>query len=204
MSITHIVFDLAGVVFHWRPQVLVEAVFPQLEEQRLVKDELFRHSDWLELDRGALGIEAASERAARRTGLNSDRFATLLRRIPDHLELNDQTLALLGRLGTAGHRLYCLSNMHSHTAGVLDEKYDFWAIFEGIIFSCRVGAIKPEPRIYEMLLERFSLDPIQTVFIDDMPENLDAAARFGIEVIHFQSAEQCAQELAALGCFRER
>lgn len=204
MSISHIVFDLGGVVFDWRPSVLAAEVFPAPREQLMVADEFFRHADWLELDRGTLNIKEASARAAQRTGLEAERFATLLRRIPDHLELIDGMLDLFKRLVASNNSLYCLSNMHSATAPVLEERYDFWSLFKGIIFSCRVGAIKPEPAIYEMLLERFSLDPKQTVFIDDMPENLDGAALLGIEVIHFQSADQCARELTALGCVRER
>lgn len=204
MSITHIVFDLGGVLFHWRPEVLAAEVFPSPEEQRLIADKFYRHPDWLELDRGTLGVDGASARAAQRTGLDADRIATLLRRIPGHLTINEGTKSLLGRLASEGHRLYCLSNMHSHTAGILEAKLDVWEAFDGVIFSCKVGVIKPEPAIYQILLERFGLDPAETVFIDDMVENLEAAARFGIEVIHFRSADQCARELAALGCLRER
>jgi len=199
MTLKNIVFDLAGVVFYWRSDELVAEVFPDSVEQELIAVRLLGHEDWLELDRGTMPLDVAAERAAARTGLASERIATLLRRIPDHLVLNGQTLALLRRLKGEGRPLFCLSNMHTETIDVLEPGHDLWSLFDGVVISCRVGAIKPEPAIYRLLLDRFELDPAATVFVDDMQVNLDAASRFGITVVRFESASQCAREVATLG-----
>lgn len=195
MAYKNIVFDLAGVVFFWKPQELIEEIFPHAEEQQLIAEKLFGHPDWLELDRGTLDVDEASERAASRTGLEMSRIATLLRRIPDHLRLNKQTLQLIKELKGKGLRLYCLSNMHTHSIDVLETRNDIWEAFDGIVISCRVGSIKPELAIYQHILERFDLEPTETVFTDDMLENLEAAAQLGITTIHFQSPDQCGREL---------
>lgn len=52
--------------------------------------------------------------------------------------------------------------------------------FDGDVVSCEERTVKPEPRIYEILLDRFALDPAETLFIDDRPENIAAAERHGI------------------------
>ena len=57
--------------------------------------------------------------------------------------------------------------------------------FDGDVVSCEVGIVKPMPEIYDLLLERFDLDPTETIFIDDRKENVDAAAAKGIATFHF-------------------
>ena len=79
-------------------------------------------------------------------------------------------------------------------------RYDFWGLFSGAVISSRVGHCKPEPEIYEHLLTTYGLDPLQTVFIDDVEANVDAAAAFGILAIRFESVAQCETELRRLGC----
>jgi 2-haloacid dehalogenase len=67
------------------------------------------------------------------------------------------------------------------------------------VISGEVGAIKPEPRIYEALLERFAIDPLRAVFIDDSEVNAAAARPFGMQAIHFTNPAALRVELAALG-----
>jgi 2-haloacid dehalogenase len=59
--------------------------------------------------------------------------------------------------------------------------------------------VKPDPRLYARLLERYHIDPARAVFIDDNPHNVDAAVALGLGGIHFRSPPQLRVELAALG-----
>ena len=65
------------------------------------------------------------------------------------------------------------------------RQMDVFRHFEGEIISCEVGLIKPEREIYTLLLERYNLDPEQTIFIDDRKPNVEAAAEVGIVPFHF-------------------
>ena len=58
---------------------------------------------------------------------------------------------------------------------------------------------KPEPAIYQCLLDRLGLDPASTLFIDDMQVNLDAASALGIRSLLFTSVESCCRDLLSLG-----
>jgi HAD superfamily hydrolase (TIGR01509 family) len=71
-------------------------------------------------------------------------------------------------------------------------------VFEGAVISCRVHLIKPEPAIYTYLLEQHGLTGTETLLIDDLAANLDAAAPFGIRTIQFESPAQCEDRLKAL------
>jgi putative hydrolase of the HAD superfamily len=67
--------------------------------------------------------------------------------------------------------------MHAASIAYLEQTYAFWAVFTGVVISCRVQLIKPEPAIYAYLLEQYGLEASQTVFIDDTVVNLEAAAQ---------------------------
>ena len=196
----NIVFDLGGVVLTWEPDRIIAGVFDDPDVQNLVLREVFQHQDWLELDRGTLERDRAIERAVVRTDLSKDEVSRLMLQVPDGLRLKPDTLALVRRVKAAGHRVFCLSNMHAASMAHLEETYDFWDVFDGLVISCRVYMIKPEPEIYQHLLERFDLVPGETVFVDDLETNVQAASEQGIQTIRFESPEQCEVELKALGC----
>ena len=196
----NIVFDLGGVVVTWQPELIIAAAFPEPRSQALVREEIFGHADWIGLDRGTLPWQNAVVRAAQRTGLPEAEVGRLLRQVPLALVPIPQTVDLLYRLKAQGHALFCLSNMHVASIEHLEKSYTFWHLFTGTVISCRLQLCKPEPAIYAYLLAQFGLKPDDTVFIDDMPINLTAAAQFGIATIRFESPEQCTRELRGMGC----
>ena len=89
------------------------------------------------------------------------------------------TERLVGDLKAAGYRLYVLSNMSREFIAFL-RRFPVYRLFDGEVVSCEEGTVKPEPRIYEILLERYGLDPAETLFIDDRAANIAAAEGLGI------------------------
>lgn len=195
----NVVFDLGAVVLTWEPDAIIASVFADPGTQHVVRSEILRHSDWLALDRGTLTLQDAVARGASRTGLSGADVARFFQQVPPALVPIPGTLALLYRLKASGHRLFCLSNMHVASIEHLERAYGFWEVFEGVVISCRVNLIKPEPAIYAYLLEKYRLRGEETVFVDDMEVNLAAAAKFGIRTIRFAHPAQCESELRALG-----
>ena len=59
---------------------------------------------------------------------------------------------------------------------ILQRRFPVYGLFDGEVVSCEEGVVKPEPEIYRRLLGRYGLDPAQTLFIDDRPANIAAAA----------------------------
>lgn len=195
----NLVFDLGGVVVRWDPDAIIAGVFSDPQLQRKVKTALFEHPDWLELDRGTLGRDEAIARAARRSGISVPDMKRLMHAVPPSLAVFPETVALLRRLKKKGYPLYCLSNMHFASIEHLEQNETFWDVFRGRVISCRLNLCKPEPGIYEHLLRAFGLQARDTIFIDDVQKNLDAAAKLGIRTIRFEGAAQCERELARLG-----
>ncbi|MDJ0750238.1 MAG: HAD family phosphatase [Woeseiaceae bacterium] len=196
----NIVFDLGGVVVNWQPGKLVSSVFDDTETQQLVRKQIIEHADWLELDRGCLGLDRAINRGAARTGLPSEDIEKLFQAVPPSLTPIEATIELVHELSRTPHSLFVLSNMHLASIAYLEQHHTFWGVFDGIVISSRVNKVKPEIPIYEHLLDRFQLEPGDTVFIDDLEENLTAASSVGIQTIRFRDTAQCRRALVNLGC----
>ena len=99
-----------------------------------------------------------------------------------------RTRALVGDLKRVGYKLYVLSNMSREFIDFL-RKMPVYRCFDGEVISCEEQVVKPEPEIYRRLLDRYSLDPAETLFIDDRPVNLEAARTFGISTFLFRHRE---------------
>lgn len=198
MPFLNVVFDLGGVVVTWQPREIIRRVFQDSKSQELVHSEIFGHADWVELDRGTLDADRAIDRGAERTGLRRADIVRLFQEIPPSLTLIQETIDLIRTIKSTGNRLFVLSNMHFASIAYLEENHDFWDMFDGIVVSCRVRKVKPELEMYEHLLSAYQLEATDTVFIDDMHENLEAAAKAGIQTIRFLSPSQCRQDLVNL------
>jgi putative hydrolase of the HAD superfamily len=196
----NLIFDLGGVVFSWNPAQIIEKVFTLPDEQSLIKAKIFDHADWLDLDRGTLDRSQAIRQAVRRTEFPLERIEALFAQIPYALVPIPQTLELVQEVKRAGHKLFVLSNMHAASFSRLENEYPIWHLFDGRVISCDIKLIKPEPEIFNFILNEYQLRPEETIFIDDTEENVRAANQIGITTIKFLNADQCRAELQRLNC----
>jgi putative hydrolase of the HAD superfamily len=196
----NVVFDLGGVVVAWKPDDILARAFDDPHHRALARREIIGHPDWLALDRGTISHDEVIARGARRTGLPEPMVKSLVESVPPSLVADPHVVDLLHRVSAAGNRLYCLSNMPVISMEYLERAYSFWHLFTGVVVSSRVGFCKPEREIYTHLLETHLLDVSDTVFIDDVVANLDAAAELGIRTIQFLDVAQCEIELKRIGC----
>src|ERR1700751_2894773 len=105
---------------------------------------------------------------------------------------------ILAELRAGGTPLYLLSNFSAETFPPAFERFDFLRWFRGMVISGEVGVIKPDPRIYELILAPCAIDPRRAVYIDDVAANAEAARPFGIHGIHFTTPGALREELARL------
>jgi 2-haloacid dehalogenase len=106
------------------------------------------------------------------------------------------TIALFKQLKESGkYKIYALTNWSAETFPVALERYDFMGWFDGIVVSGAEKMRKPAPEFYQLLLDRYNVNPQEALFIDDNLRNVLAAQKMGITSIHFTSAEQLKSEL---------
>lgn len=207
MNAPAVIFDFGAVLFRWQPLALLQQTVPDLapdeDAARRVAASFFESftpdSDWARFDLGLLQQDELARRIAARTGAPEDRVRRVIDAIPGHLQPKTDTVALMERLKDAGHRLYYLSNMPRPYADHLQRHNAFIADFLDGIFSSHVGLMKPQPAIFEMAQQRFSLFQARTVFIDDHLGNVEAARAQGWQALHFRGAALAERELELAG-----
>lgn len=91
-----------------------------------------------------------------------------------------------------------LSNAWDDLRGFLEDTWQIAYAFDEIFISAEMGVVKPDPKIYEMVLEALKLKPEEAVFVDDFLHNIEAARKLGMHGIHFQSKAQAMGELKEL------
>ena len=196
----NVVVVLGGVVFDWQPDSRIRSVFDDPKTQELVRAEIIDHPDWVELDRGALSLDEAINGGASRTGLPCADVKRLFDAVPPSLTPVPGTIELIRSTRDANNRLFVLSNMHAASISYLEENHKIWDMFDGIVISCRINKVKPEAAIYEHLLNAYELEAAETVFIDDLSENLSVASSIGIQTIRFIDPCDCRRRLIDLHC----
>jgi putative hydrolase of the HAD superfamily len=106
-------------------------------------------------------------------------------------EVDERMVTLVGELAAAGRRLGLLSNIIEDLVPIFEARHRGWlAHFDVLVYSCRIGVAKPDPRTYEICAELLQVDPAEIFFLDDRKENVEAARRAGMTAEVFTSPEQ--------------
>jgi 2-haloacid dehalogenase len=194
-----VVFDLGGVLIDWNPRYLYRRLFDDEAAMEAFLADVVSPEWNGQQDAGRTWAEAV-DILSREHPEQRELIAAYWHRWQETLGgAIEPTVEVLAELRATGVRLLALSNWSAETFPVARPRYPFLEWFEGIVVSGEVGVAKPDPRIFRHLLERFELDPAQTVFIDDSAANVEAAARLGIVALRFVDAAALRAELVALG-----
>jgi putative hydrolase of the HAD superfamily len=206
----NLVFDLGGVVFRWRPAVLLQQTLPEAapdeaSAQALAAQFFQAHSgDWSEFDRGTIEVNDLARRIAVRCGLSTRQVHRVIDAVPDELVPFPDSVALLQRLHAQGVALYYLSNMPLPYATYIEGHRFFNECFRDGVFSSRVHEVKPGAEIYRLAALRFRIEPAASVFLDDTQANVDAAGSLGWNALKFIDAADCEKKLQAAGWIGSR
>lgn len=192
--IKNIVFDLGNVLIRFEPRKYL-LNFCEGEVLERVYKVIFESHEWRMLDRGTITEEEAIERFCRVSEEDSHIIKKAMNNWHDILVPIDDTVKILKKLKEKGFKLYVLSNYHKKAFEWTIKKNEFFNLFDGMVISCDINFIKPERQIYEHLLNKFNLDPKETIFIDDLDENLEGAKELGINTIKFNDARRLIEDL---------
>jgi putative hydrolase of the HAD superfamily len=113
------------------------------------------------------------------------------------LDPNEPMIELMRELKGEGYRMAMLTNNVREWEPLWRSMLPVDEIFEAVVDSGFVGVRKPEPRIYEMTLERIGLPGEVCLFVDDLAHNCDGAREAGMTAVHFRDNEQAMAEIRA-------
>jgi 2-haloacid dehalogenase len=198
-NIKSVVFDIGGVLIDWNPRHLYRKIFKSEEEMEWFLSNICTYEWNVQQDGGKLFSEGTAELSAKYPEY-SDKIVLYYGRWKEMLggELKD-TVKIFNELKSAGMPIYALSNWSHEAFPAAYERYDFMKQFDGLVVSGYEKLLKPDLAIYRVLMSRYNVNPVESVYIDDNKANTDAAAELGFQSIHFRSAEQLRKELRGLG-----
>ena len=194
-KIKNIVFDFGGVLVEWNQRYYYRNYFNDDERMEYFLTNVCTNKWNLANDRGRTYAETTAELAA-----EWPEFSEAIKMFPLHwseMLKGEKTegVALLRQLGKLGYRLFGLTNWSAENIHVAFERFDFLSLLEGTVVSGIEKTVKPEPEIYNILLERYSLQAGESVFIDDKAENVEAAKALGFKGVVFDNPERAINEL---------
>lgn len=177
--IKYIVFDLGNVLLSFRPaEFLEKKKYHQTLKEQVLAD-IFGSKEWLMLDNGDITTEGAIESIAEKSLLERAEIVRIFNFRREIIFPLDSNIKVLPELKEMGYKLYFLSNFPLDLWQDV-KNYEFFGYFEGGLISGEAGASKPERPIYEMLINKFGLNVLECLYIDDLEANVRTAESIGM------------------------
>jgi 2-haloacid dehalogenase len=199
LAINTIIFDLGGVLLDWNPMYVYKNYFDSDEKLNYFFSNICT-PDWNEeQDAGRSIVDATQLRVAEFPEWEQairdyyGRWTEMLRGpLPETVDLFKQ-LKETGR-----YKIYALTNWQASLFEIALVRYNFLHWFDGRVVSGEEKTRKPYPEFYKRLLDRYSVNPSEAIFIDDNFRNIQGGEAVGIKGIHFKDPDQLKKELCHL------
>jgi putative hydrolase of the HAD superfamily len=143
-----------------------------------------------------IAVVGQQERGQQELALSQDQIATLIKLDSESIIRPNQGAVQWAKLlHHEGFPLTLLSNMPLELSRHVTKSFPGLSTFEYLIYSCDYGSIKPELAIYRNCLELLKVDPQDILYLDDRAENVEAAARLGMNSVLFDTVEETASRV---------
>lgn len=196
MAIQAVIFDIGNVLIGWQPERFFDRVIGQDR-----RTEFFGAVPILEMNDRVDAGENFQDAIADMITLYPDWAEELLIWRDRWIEIAspaiDHSVRLLRALRRAGHPVFALSNFGAETLVMAQREYPFLEEFDQRFISAQIGAIKPDPGIYERVEAECGVPPASLLFTDDRAENIAAANVRGWQTHLFNGPQGWATRLVA-------
>ncbi|MDE7251956.1 MAG: HAD family phosphatase [Acetatifactor sp.] len=197
--INNVIFDIGNVLtdFRWK-EFLRDKGFDEDMVQRIGKASI-ESPLWSEFDRGVMSDVELMEAFMKSDPEIERELHLAYDDVHGMVTIRDYAVPWVQELKAKGYHVWYLSNFSKKAEEECSDALAFIPYMDGGILSWKDQLIKPDPRIYQLLLDRYRLKPEECVFIDDTPVNIQAAEEQGIHGIVFKNREQVVQAMRELG-----
>ena len=180
--INTVIFDIGMVLVYFRWKELYADLGFEGEKFDIIANATVHNPWWNEFDKGGMSVEEIVDKFAESAPEYKEDIAKIYDHKEEFVEMYDYACSWIRELKEEGYKVYVLSN---------------WSepVYEANILSFREGMIKPNREIYQLLCDRYKINPKEAVFLDDNAANIEGARAFGLNAIHFKTYEQAKEEL---------
>ena len=196
--IKNIIFDFGAVLVDWNPRYLFVPYFGDADKAEWFLTEICPYEWNAQCDAGRPIKDITEERVAefpaweKETRMYFDRWVDMMGGPIPGME------ALVREYKQRGYGVWGLTNWSAETFPLVRDDYPVFKLLDGYVVSGEEKLLKPDARLYRVLLNRYGLKAEECVFIDDNPNNTAGAEAVGIKGIVFRGVEQLRKQLDAL------
>ena len=193
--IRNVILDIGDVLVHsdfacfFKKQGYDDAMVHRLSKAT------FLSPVWRELDRGVWSMDEIMDTFVRNDPEIEDALRSVFRNTEGFVRKYPYAEAWIRSLKASGLMVYCLSNLSGLIYDGCVSELGFLGMVDGYILSWREKLAKPDPQIYHLLLDRYSLRAEECIYIDDSKINVLAAVNLGMTGIVFQDQKQAEHEI---------
>lgn len=179
--IKNLIFDLGNVLISFIPSdFLRRKEYPENKINTILSD-IFSGKEWAMLDNGDISTPEAISSITARSSLSRAETELVFNLRKDILFPMGENVRLLPALKKEGYKLFYLSNFPLDLFEEVKNDYYFFRHFDGGIISAEARLSKPDIRFFELILNKYGLAAGDTLFIDDLPANVEAASATGMK-----------------------
>lgn len=193
------VFDIGGVLLDWNPDYLYRELIPDAGQREHFLTNVATPEWNLQMDAGRTWAEAVAEL----TSLHPEHREWIEAYDTGWLKmvggLIEGTSEVLGELRALGVPTYALTNFSAEKWEIAKEAFPILAGFTGEVVSGTEQTVKPDEKIYRILIERYDLDPARSFYTDDKDYNVVAARAVGLDAETFIDAPSLRTQLRERG-----
>ncbi len=198
MKINTVIFDIGGVMVGLgRIHFFEQLGYSEQMCEKLMAATL-KSPHWKEFDRGILSDEEVIDRFVQDAPELEKEIRASMDNLYGVVYRMDTSIPWIKEIKESGRRVLYLSNYSMKVARENEDAMDFLPYMDGGLLSCDYKVIKPDPAFYQILIDKYGLEPEKCVFLDDLESNLAAAREFGIHTILVKDHAQAASDLKAL------
>lgn len=187
--IRNIIFDMGNVLVDYDPPRYARAFAQNEADAERILDTIFHSPEWTALDAGSISTEDALQSMLSRVPESLyDPVAKTFLHWHELIEVRPEMIGLMRRLKDADYKLFLLSNANVQFELYCD-RLAFYPLLDGCVVSAYEHVTKPDPAIYQLLLDRYGLLAQESLFIDDVSKNVLGAHRAGLAAIHYPECD---------------
>ncbi len=165
--IKNIIFDLGNVIINYNQEKIIECFTHDKDEHDYIYNQIFKSPEWKMMDLGEITNKEAACQINQRNDFKykelTDDFLCNWYKVQN---INSETVEIAKKLHQKGYHLFVLSNMSDWTFEYFKNN-EFFELCDGIVISAQEHLKKPDKRLFEVLMNRYSLEPCECIFIDD-------------------------------------
>ncbi len=196
--IRNIIFDLGNVLLSFKPEDFLMQYTTDLNRIDGFLSKITRSQTWWQLDQGLITMKKAEAFFNQKYSEELDLLIPFYANWMNMLKPIAKNVQFLNELKRKDYKLYVLSNFIKEAYEYVSKQYNFLKVFDGKILSWKEKVVKPDLKIYKKLIEKYQINPQESVFLDDIKGFLKPAESLGMKTIWIKQNTDIRKELRKL------